>query len=510
MGHAAPGATRGDPHATDGDPLHRAPGPRRHRRRDRRARGRGGGVPIPRSALAAPGHRPVPGRPPSRRPCRVPARARAPGRRARSRARPRTPSGRAADPRPRRRARAPTCAASLTRSIRMPGTCRRCRSSSSGATGMSTPSSRCSSASGSSRSSVPVASARPRSRSRPRAQWSTTNPAAPSGAWLARLEAAATADEVHDVLIAAFNVTGGDGVLFERIRALAGVLVLDNCEHVVEAAARSRRGCSTPRPGCGSSAPARSPSTSSASRPLRARAAATHRCHRAVHPTCDRPASEPSAARRRRGPRALPLARRSPARDRAGRGAGQDAAHRRDHPPPRRPLRGPAGPDEHQTPTPASAQGNDRVELRPPVPRRQARVVGAGNVRGRRIAPRRRVRPRNGTRRPGVSGHRRDRKTGGPISGHHRRRERRVHVPLPPPRQHPRLRARSGHRSRADRAGIGSTRAVVRRRGRGDDRRSAEPPPGPAPRRRSDGARRTSTPRWRGAQHTIRNSPSTS
>lgn len=57
------------------------------------------------------------------------------------------------------------------------------------------------------------------------------------GAWIARLEAAATADEVHDVLMSTFNVTGGDAALVERVRTLTGVLVLDNCEHVIDAAA---------------------------------------------------------------------------------------------------------------------------------------------------------------------------------------------------------------------------------------------------------------------------------
>ncbi len=60
---------------------------------------------------------------------------------------------------------------------------------------------------------------------------------APAGAWMARLEAATTADEVDDVLVAAFGVTGGDAALFERLRSAHGVLVLDNCEHVIGAAA---------------------------------------------------------------------------------------------------------------------------------------------------------------------------------------------------------------------------------------------------------------------------------
>ena len=55
--------------------------------------------------------------------------------------------------------------------------------------------------------------------------------------WLARLETATTADDVLDTLIAAMNVTGGEAALFERLRSTAAVVILDNCEHVIDAAA---------------------------------------------------------------------------------------------------------------------------------------------------------------------------------------------------------------------------------------------------------------------------------
>jgi len=58
----------------------------------------------------------------------------------------------------------------------------------------------------------------------------------PGGVWLARLEAAATADEVVDTLVAALSV-GGEAALFERLRSSAAVLILDNCEHVLDVAA---------------------------------------------------------------------------------------------------------------------------------------------------------------------------------------------------------------------------------------------------------------------------------
>ena len=61
--------------------------------------------------------------------------------------------------------------------------------------------------------------------------------AAPGGVWLARLEAATTADDVLDTLIAAMHVTGGEAALFERLRGASAVVILDNCEHVVDAAA---------------------------------------------------------------------------------------------------------------------------------------------------------------------------------------------------------------------------------------------------------------------------------
>ena len=58
------------------------------------------------------------------------------------------------------------------------------------------------------------------------------------GVWLARLETATAADDVLDAVIAALRVTGGEAALLERLRAAApAVVILDNCEHVVDAAA---------------------------------------------------------------------------------------------------------------------------------------------------------------------------------------------------------------------------------------------------------------------------------
>ena len=55
--------------------------------------------------------------------------------------------------------------------------------------------------------------------------------------WLVRLEAAQTADDVLDTVVAALGVVGGEAALQERLRRTEAVLILDNCEHVVDAAA---------------------------------------------------------------------------------------------------------------------------------------------------------------------------------------------------------------------------------------------------------------------------------
>ena len=59
---------------------------------------------------------------------------------------------------------------------------------------------------------------------------------ASGGVWLARLETAVTAHDVIDTLVAALNV-GGEAALFERLRASTALVILDNCEHVLDAAA---------------------------------------------------------------------------------------------------------------------------------------------------------------------------------------------------------------------------------------------------------------------------------
>lgn len=59
---------------------------------------------------------------------------------------------------------------------------------------------------------------------------------ATGGVWLARLEATTTVDEVVDSVIAALGVAGGTGAMLERLKTTDTVIVLDNCEHVLDAA----------------------------------------------------------------------------------------------------------------------------------------------------------------------------------------------------------------------------------------------------------------------------------
>jgi predicted ATPase/DNA-binding SARP family transcriptional activator len=59
----------------------------------------------------------------------------------------------------------------------------------------------------------------------------------PGGVWLVRLETATTAEDVLDTVITALHVTGGEAALLERLKASPALVILDNCEHVLDAAA---------------------------------------------------------------------------------------------------------------------------------------------------------------------------------------------------------------------------------------------------------------------------------
>ena len=101
---------------------------------------------------------------------------------------------------------------------RRSGTCRRCRPSSSVASRTLRPCPTCSRGTGSSRSSGREASGRPRWRSPSAAGSRSSNGVGSGGVWLARLETAATPDDVIDTLIAALHVPGGEDALFERLK----------------------------------------------------------------------------------------------------------------------------------------------------------------------------------------------------------------------------------------------------------------------------------------------------
>jgi predicted ATPase/DNA-binding SARP family transcriptional activator len=65
----------------------------------------------------------------------------------------------------------------------------------------------------------------------------SSSPLAADGIWLARLESANTADHVIDVLVSAVDGPSGESALFESFKDASAVVILDNCEHVIDAAA---------------------------------------------------------------------------------------------------------------------------------------------------------------------------------------------------------------------------------------------------------------------------------
>ena len=325
---------------------------------------------------------------------------------------------------------------------------------------------------GSSRSSGRAGSGRRPSRSRPVRALSGS----PGGIWLARLETATTADDVLDTLIAAMNVTGGEAALLERLKGNAAVVILDNCEHVIDAAAALAVRLLDAAPGLRILCTSQVPLDVDGEAVFELTPLALSDAVELFTRRGGRPARQRS---RRRGARTLPFARRPAAGDRARRGANQDLVDRGDHPPPRRSLQRVERPDEPQTATPPRAEGDDRVELRAVVPRRQAGTVGACHVRRRRTAPRGRVRARS-ARCADVDGDRRGRTTRKPLTRDRRRRRRVDAGPVPAARQHPRVRARGDDGERADRAGPRRARRMVRRCSRILHGRCAQQSPGRA------------------------------
>ena len=193
--------------------------------------------PLPGRPVGAADHRAVPGRTPGRRAGDLPAGPDPAGGRARPRPRTAAAGARATDPGPRlgpRHRRSRRASARSPRAGREPavavGRARRPRDGD-----------RC-----------PVRPAREPAAGRDRRtgrdredgvaiatgrRLAESDGAAPGGVWLARLETATTADDVVDTVIAALHVTGGEAALFERLKATAALVILDNCEHVLDAAA---------------------------------------------------------------------------------------------------------------------------------------------------------------------------------------------------------------------------------------------------------------------------------
>ena len=60
---------------------------------------------------------------------------------------------------------------------------------------------------------------------------------ATGGVWLARLETARTASDVVDALISALDGPASEAALLERLKGANALVILDNCEHVIDAAA---------------------------------------------------------------------------------------------------------------------------------------------------------------------------------------------------------------------------------------------------------------------------------
>ena len=235
---------------------------------------------------------------------------------------------------------------------------------------------------------------------------------------------ATTADDVVDVLVGAVDGPAARRRCSSGSRAPPRVVILDNCEHVIDAAAALAVRLLDAAPGlrilCTSQVPLDidgevvfelAPLALSDAVELFTRRATAQRL------------SHPSSAAGDERARPVPLSRRSAAGDRARRGANQDAVRRRDHPAPRRPVPRPERPDQPQTGTPPVTQVDHRVELRPVVPRRPARPVGARHLRRRRTAARRGVRPRS-PRRAGGRGDRCGRPAGEPFARDRRRRGR--------------------------------------------------------------------------------------
>ena len=206
----------------------------------------------------------------------------------------------------------------------------------------------------------------------------------------------------RQVVAETLHVAGGERSLLERLAGAETVLLLDNCEHVVEPVARAgARRCSTRSRGCGSSPPARSRWVSTDERvhtlaPLCRRGLGALFARRAREMRRQGSCSTPTRRRWSRRcaaaldglPLAIELAARGFGRCRCATspvvsttGSPCSGTRRSQRPERRRAL-----------------AGRDRLELRAAVPRRPARAVGPVLLRRRRLAGRRRARARGARR----------------------------------------------------------------------------------------------------------------
>ena len=230
----------------------------------------------------------------------------------------------------------------------------------------------------------------------------------PDGVFLVELSGAARPGLLAATVASCLGLPAQDDraqldALLDYLRDRTLLLILDTCEHLVDACAMLADAVLREAPGVTILATSRQPLAVAGEHtfllpPLPVPDAATSRARArdAVELFAQRAAAVVARVHRhRRQPRgrhrALPRARRHPAGDRAGRGAAAGAAARRDGRAPRRPLpgahRGQAG---RGGAAPHAARG-DRVELRAVHARRAAAVGAAVGVR-RDLRPRRRRR----------------------------------------------------------------------------------------------------------------------
>ena len=126
-----------------------------------------------------------------------------------------------------------------------------------------------------------------------------SNDVGAGGVWLARLETAVTPGDVIDTLIAALNV-GGETALFERLKQTEALVILDNCEHVIDAAAALTVRLLDAAPGLRVLCTSQVPLGVDGEAVFELAPLGLDRRRRVVHPPGQCPTQAPAARRRRR------------------------------------------------------------------------------------------------------------------------------------------------------------------------------------------------------------------